>query len=305
MSLSADISNISRSSLHDGPGIRTVVYFKGCGLRCAWCHNPETLESKNEILYAPIKCVHCGKCIEACPTCHMIKDNDMLFLRENCKNCERCAQACPSGALSVSGKRMTLNDVMQEVIKDVHYYKQSGGGVTLSGGECLLQADFCAELLKRCKEKGIHTALETALFVPFGNIEKVMDHVDLIYTDFKIADSEKHRKYTGQGNEMIYENLQKLTALKSGKIIVRIPLIPSVNDSDGDIVQFAEKLLPIAESLQGIEVLKYNSLGVSKYKISGKEYCDFGEPQKDEDMIGYCNQLENFLDKKVKVYCVL
>lgn len=305
MSLNADIANISRSSLHDGPGIRTVVYFKGCGLRCAWCHNPETLESKNEILYAPIKCVHCGKCIEACPTCHIIKDNDMLFLRENCKNCGRCAQACPSGALSVSGKRMTLNDVMQEVIKDVHYYKQSGGGVTLSGGECLLQADFCAELLKRCKEERIHTAIETALFVPWENVEKVLPFCDLIFADFKIAGTQKHKLYTGHDNLLIIQNLQKLAEAVPNKVTVRIPLIPGVNDLSEDILGFSEILLPIAEKLSGIEILRYNALAESKYLLSGKKYTDFGEAQADEFLLEFCRSLEQAIRQKTQVYTVL
>lgn len=305
MSISGNISNISRSSLHDGPGIRTVVYFKGCGLNCKWCHNPETISAKSDILYVPIKCVHCGKCVELCPDCHKIDGNDMLFLRENCKKCGKCAENCPSGALSVSGENRDLEDVFKEISKDSHYFDQSGGGVTLSGGECLLQADFCAELLKKCKENGIHTVIETALFVPWRNIEKVIPYVDLFYTDFKIPDSKKHEEYTAQGNELILENLTKLSTLKKGKIIVRIPLIPSVNDSETDIAQFAEKLLPIAENFEGIEILKYNSLGISKYKISGKEYTDFGSAQTDEELVSHCEKLQNALQNKTKVFCVL
>ena len=229
----------------------------------------------------------------------------MLFLREGCEGCCRCVEVCPSNALSSSGAQKSIEDVFREVKKDSHYFAQSGGGVTLSGGECLLQADFCKKLLKTCKENDIHTTIETALFVPWSNIEKVADYVDLFYTDFKIADSDKHKKYTSQGNELIFENLKKLSQIKSGKIILRIPLIPTVNDSDEDIKQFSKMLLPIAENLKGIEILKYNTLGISKYKIIGKEYTDFGESQTDEKITAYCEKLKKAIQHKTNVFCVI
>ena len=305
MSLTANISNIARTSLHDGPGIRTVVYFKGCGLRCRWCHNPEALSPENDILYAPVKCIHCGRCVSLCPECHVIENDQMVFLREHCKKCGRCAELCPSGALSASGKTLTLSEVQKEVVKDLHYYEQSGGGVTLSGGECLLQADFCAALLKTCQEQGIHTAVETALFVPWENIEKVLPFCDLIFTDFKIPDPEKHRQYTGQDNIRILSNLQKLAPLAPGRILVRIPLIPGVNDGPEDISGFAENLLPLAHQLQAVEILRYNSLAESKYRLSGKTYTDFGDPQSDEALTAYCERLQEALRQKVRVFTVL
>ena len=304
MPLTANITNIARASLHDGPGIRTVVYFKGCGLRCSWCHNPETLTAENEILYAPIKCVHCGKCVEVCPAHHIIDGNDMVFLREGCQKCGRCAEACPSGALSVAGKQMEVANVMREIHKDVHYYTQSGGGVTLSGGECLLQADFCAELLEECKKEGIHTAIESALFIPWKNIEKVLPFCDFIFADFKIADAEKHRRFTSQDNRLILENLQKLALSVPNKVTVRIPLIPGVNDSPEDIAAFAEKLKPFANKLCGIEVLRYNTLAESKYIQIGKEYTDFGETQTDDYLLAFCDSLETALEHETKVYSV-
>ena len=304
MPLTANISNISRTSLHDGPGIRTVVYFKGCGLRCAWCHNPETLDAKKEILYTPIKCVHCGKCVEVCPSHHIIDGNDMVFLREGCEKCGRCAEICPSGALSIVGKQMTVGEVVCEIRKDAHYYKQSGGGVTLSGGECLLQADFCAELLRECKKEGIHTAIESALFVPWKNIEKVLPYCDFIFADFKIADIEKHKYYTGQDNRRILENLQGIVSFAPNKVTVRIPLIPGINDSKHDITTFAEKLKPFANKLCGIEVLRYNTLAESKYIQIGKEYTDFGETQTDDYLLAFCDSLETALEHETKVYSV-
>ena len=305
MSLIAQITNISRASLHDGPGIRTVIYFKGCGLRCSWCHNPETLTEGPEILFAPVKCIHCGKCNEICPTHHIIEGNDITFIREGCTRCGRCVEVCPSGALSVSGQQMTVDDVMNEIRKDIHYFKQSGGGVTLSGGECLLQADFCSVLLQKCKEEEIHTAIESALFVPWSNIEKVLPFCDFFFADFKIGDDPKHKQYVGQSNELILSNLKKLVEKAANKVTIRIPLIPGVNDTQKDISDFKEKLFPLAKGLKGIEVLRYNPLAQSKYFQLGKRYTDFGEAQTEEHLLNYCELLEQALEHKTKVYTLL
>ena len=305
MSLMATISNISRTSLHDGPGIRTVVYFKGCGLHCAWCHNPETLSAETEILYAPTKCIRCGQCVAACPDHHIIQVNTMVFLRDGCQKCGSSTEACPSGAVSLCGKHYSVEDVMAQVRKDLHYYKQSGGGVTLSGGECLLHADFCAELLHHCKEAGIHTCIETALFVPWHNIEKVLPVCDFFYADCKIAAPEKHKQYTGQDNRLILENLQKLADAAGKKVTVRIPLIPSVNDSAEDIQGFVACLQPFAGKLAGIEVLRYNNLAQGKYQQLEKDYTNFSNMQSDETLLAYCCALEESLSHATNVYTVL
>ena len=305
MLLKGYVTNIARGSVHDGPGIRTVVYFKGCALRCRWCHNPETLSAKAEILYTETKCIHCGRCISVCPTCHTIREDAMVFLRDNCKLCGKCVEVCPSGALTLCGKQMTIDEVMKEVRKDMAYYTQSGGGVTLSGGECMLQPDFCEALLAQCKEENIHTALETALFAPWKQIQKTVPFCDFYFADFKIADSERHRQYTGQDNALIYENLKKLVGCAPGKVTVRIPLIPGVNDGDGDIADFARKLLPIADSLAGVEVLRYNTLAESKYMQIGRTYTDFGETQTDDFLKAYCGKLAEAMQQKTKVFVVL
>lgn len=305
MLLNGCITNISRASLHDGPGIRTVVYFKGCALRCRWCHNPETLSPKPELLYAQTKCIHCGRCVSLCPTCHTIRGDAMVLLRDFCTLCGKCVEACPSGALSLCGKTVTVEEMMKEIRKDAGYYSQSGGGVTLSGGECMLQADFCGALLKQCKTENIHTAIETALFAPWEQIAKTVPFCDFYFADFKIADPEKHRQYTGQENLLIYENLKKLVANVPGKVTVRIPLIPGVNDGDEDIGLFAEKLLPVADDLAGIEVLRYNTLAESKYVQAGRTYTNFGEAQTDEFLKTYCERLSEAMEYKTKVFAVL
>ena len=302
MSLSAVITNISRASLNDGPGIRTVVYIKGCGLRCAWCHNPETLSDEPEILFAPVKCIHCGRCVTLCPDHHVIRDGELTFIRDGCIKCGKCAAVCPAGALSVSGMRRTVEEVMDEIRKDVSYFRESDGGVTLSGGECLRQSAFCAEVLRRCREEEIHTAVETALFVPFSAVEAVLPFCDLFFADLKIPDSEKHKRYTGRDNRLITENLAALTKAAPRRVIVRIPLIPGVNDAPEDVAGFAARLLPLAERLKGVEVLRYNTLAVSKYALCGKGYTDFGATQTDEALRSFCAALEAAVEKRTRVY---
>lgn len=291
MHISAPVTNISRGSLHDGPGVRTVVYLKGCGLNCKWCHNPETISQKSQILYIPSKCIHCGACIEVCPEHHIISEGNMIFIREGCTACGKCATACPSMALTLCGGLKTCDEVFDEIKKDLHYYKSSNGGVTFSGGECLLYPDFTKEVFKKCKEIGIHTAIESAFYVPWKNVEAVIPYTDLFFADLKIADSEKHKKYTGQDNKLIIENIKKLSN-RFDNIIIRIPVIPTVNDSLEDFDGFAEILKSFGNGIKEVELLKYNNMAESKYSFSGKEYTKFAdESQSKEQMEEYTNYL--------------
>ena len=299
MSVSATITNISRGSLHDGPGVRTVVYFKGCGLSCKWCHNPETLSHQKQILYIKSKCIHCGKCVELCPRHHKIQGNDMAFLREGCAACGKCAAGCPSLALSLCGEEKTVPELFEEIIKDQHYYTESGGGVTFSGGECLLYSKFIAEIAKKCKDNKIHTAVESAFYVPWENIQNVLPFIDLFFADLKIPDPEKHRKFIGQDNSLIIENITKLSNEHSN-IILRIPVILGVNDSDDDINAFAEIIKTFGEGIKEIELLKYNHLAESKYDIAGKDYTKFADrSQTDEEM----KKFRSSLTKKCNINC--
>ena len=302
MSIVGYISNISKGSFHDGDGIRTVVYFKGCGLHCAWCHNPEAISVKPDVLFAPIKCIGCGRCFEICPSCHKIVEGKRVFDRSLCIRCGKCSDACPTGALSMSGKEMDTDKVMGEIRKDKPYYLQSGGGVTLSGGECLLQKDFALTILKECNKEGINTAIETALYVKKETLTSVLPYVDTFLADLKIADREKHKKYIGEYNDCIIENLRYITNYAK-KVLIRIPLIPTVNDSEEDIKSFAKIISTLGDRLKGIEILKYNYLAKSKYEQLGQPYTSFGEEsQKNEFLDSYVKSLQEKVGKNIPVF---
>lgn len=265
--MTATIFDIARNSFVDGPGIRTTVFFKGCNLKCAWCHNPESQAFQAEMMFYEDKCKGCGKCAEVCPT------------PENCTLCGKCTFYCPVDARKVCGKEYTADEVFAEVIKDKAYYENSGGGVTFSGGECMLQIDFLTEFLKKCKENGIHTAVDTAGQIPFENFEKILPYTDLFLYDIKCFDRETHKKYVGVGNELILENLKKLFKEKA-KIWIRIPVISGVNDSIEEM-QFIKGFLDKNGKPEKIELLPYHAMGENKYAAIGKEVQRFTPPDDD------------------------
>lgn len=292
MPVTATITDIARGSLHDGPGVRTVVYFKGCALRCDWCHNPETLSVTPEVLFAPSKCISCGRCIQICPQHHAVRGNAVDFARDGCTACGNCVQGCPTGALRLCGEEKTAEELFALIEKDMPYYRYSGGGVTFSGGECLLQPQMVAQLAALCKARGIDTAVETALYVPWENVEAVLEHIDLFYVDLKLPNAEKHREFTGGEQSRVLENLQKLSGCKDN-IVVRIPVIPGVNDSDEDLETFGSILRGFAGRIRQVELLKYNHLAESKYAMTGKPYVRFAQQcQTDREMETLCAVLE-------------
>ncbi len=259
------IFDIIRNSFVDGPGIRTAVFFKGCNLRCAWCHNPESQSAEPELMLFESKCTHCGRCREVCP--HGLA---------HCRLCGACVHNCPSGARSICGRSITAEALLQELLKDRMFYELSGGGVTFSGGECMLQTDFLCDILKRCKAQGLHTAVDTAGCVPWAHFEKVLPYTDAFLYDVKCADDELHKRYTGVSNKLILENLRQLSASFSGELIIRIPMIAGVNDTPAELENLSALLHSI--KYKAVELLPYHRMGEHKYTALGKPHTPFAPP---------------------------
>lgn len=249
----------------DGPGIRTTVFFKGCNLHCAWCHNPESQSATPQMLVYPNRCTGCGTCRRKCP--HAL---------ETCDLCGTCVLYCPHDAREICGREYTVSEVMEAIRKDKAYYENSGGGVTCSGGECMLQIDFLEEMLKACKKEGIHTAVDTAGHVPFPYFERILPCTDLFLYDIKCYDGEMHRKYTGVSNALILSNLKRL--LEMGKAVwIRIPIIPTVNDNEAEMRKIKDFLLSCGKP-ERIELLPYHAMGEQKYAAIGREVQAFSVP---------------------------
>ena len=268
------VFNIQRFSINDGPGIRTTVFVKGCNLRCLWCHNPESNSLKQEIQYFPQKCIRCMKCIEVCPTkAHYIDEKgNKIFDRSKCNQCGLCVENCMYDALVFAAKHMEPDEVVNEIVKDIDYYRNSGGGVTISGGEPLLQKEFVKEVFDRTKALGIHNALDTAACVNWEDFEYVLPSIDLVLLDIKVMDENMHKKATGVSNERILQNAIKLSQ-KEVDIIVRIPVIPGINDTEDNMDKTAQ-FLKSFKRLLCVELLPYHDLGADKWASLGQT----GEP---------------------------
>lgn len=264
--MKANIVDIKRMAVHDGKGIRTTVFFKGCPLKCVWCHNPESIDFKNQLSYNNERCINCLECVNACSSsAHKSNDGLHIFERENCTACGKCAKVCLNSALTFYGKEYTVDELLPLLLEDKLFYDSSGGGVTLSGGECLMQADFCKELLIRLKENGIHTAVDTCGFVPKASIDKVLPYTDVFLYDIKAIDEDIHIKCTGQSNKLILENLEYINSMGK-KIEVRVPYVPQYNDNQ--IEKIAEFIKPL-ENIKVAEVLAYHNFAGSKYESLG------------------------------------
>lgn len=263
------ITTIQRMSIHDGPGIRSTLFLKGCNLHCAWCHNPETWSIRPQLQYISSKCICCGSCVHVCGNRALQIGDKLIIDRNACSKCGLCVNACVTGALTWIGKQVESSEIVHELLQDRVYFEKSGGGVTLSGGEPLLQPDFAEDILRYCCQEGVHTAVETNLTEPWPIVERFLPLVKLWMCDLKVADSDIHRKWTGLGNAQIIANLHRLSECGI-PIIVRTPVIPGVNDSQEAI----EDICKIVSELKGnvaYELLGFHTLGFGKFTDLGIE----------------------------------
>lgn len=286
--INACIFNIQKYSIHDGPGIRTVIFFKGCPLSCLWCSNPESQDKNIQLICDETKCEQCLHCISVCPKSAITSYKNHIKIDSNkCVSCFNCKNSCPQKALSVEGKFMTISEVVKEVMKDEMFYEESNGGVTLSGGEVFMQHQFASELLRALKEKNIHTAIETTGYTSKDIFSSLIEHIDLLLFDIKHYDREKHLKATNVYNDIIIENLK--IAINSEKdIIIRIPVIPTINSSLEDAIGFCKLLKSI--NAKKVNLLPFHQFGQKKYTLLDKPYAFEDTKQlHEEDLLDYQN----------------
>jgi pyruvate formate lyase activating enzyme len=266
------IFDIERFAIHDGPGIRTTLFLKGCPLACWWCHNPESISPRPQLAFFPNKCIGCGRCFDACPTgAHeRLPDGGRELHRDRCTACGACARACCAEALVIEGREIGVAEAVAELRKDAPFYETSGGGITLSGGEPMRQPEFSTAVMEACRREGLRTALDTSGHAPWGLYERILPSVDLVLYDFKLADPEEHRRYTGVSNELIRENLRRMDAAGAA-VEIRVPVIPGVNDSRENIEATASFLAPLRRVTR-VVLLPYHNLGETKYPRVGRTY---------------------------------
>ena len=299
--------DIQGFSVHDGPGIRLTLFLKGCPLRCPWCHSPESLAFHAELNWMEIKCVgieKCGRCLNVCPhdaiTPGKIKaaldgSGDIQLIdtdRSKCDNCGECAKACPAKALYMCGTDYTVDEIMERVRRDMPFFNRSGGGVTISGGECLCQPEFTLAVLKRCKEEGVHTAVDTTGFVKWEVIEPILPYTDIFLYDIKGIDSDLHKQVIGVPNDLILENARKIAAA-GGKFQIRIPVMPMYSDSEEVFDNIGKFLLELGDAVEVVQILPYHNLGIVKWdRLQSKNKIFEATPPSDELINARKEQLE-------------
>ena len=264
------VFNIQRFSVNDGPGVRTIVFLNGCPLRCKWCCNPESQQLKPVVMFKEQNCVGCGNCEVVCPTGASNLNVPGKIDHTKCITCGKCVEVCYHRALEMSGKEMSVEDLMVELYKDRIVYKRSGGGITVSGGEAFVQHEFLLELLKTCKSLGWHTAIETTGYTTTEVLDEVVPYLDLVMMDIKHVDPEVHKEYTGVSNERILENALYISHLAK-EMIVRVPVIPGFN-SDKNVIAAIAKFTTYLHNVKELHLLPYHDLGSNKYAMMGKEY---------------------------------
>jgi pyruvate formate lyase activating enzyme len=267
------VTNIQGYSIHDGPGIRTVVFLKGCGLECQWCSNPECISPQPEVGFIKNLCTKCGKCAEVCPDGALIYEEGELprIDRERCSGCGACSSVCSYKAIVLYGEQMNADEVFDAVNRDKMFYQTSDGGVTVSGGEPLMQPQFVCDLFEKCRRADIHTCVETSGYIAESALRQVLPYTDLVLYDLKHLNSEKHRQYTGKPNDLILSNA-KIVAASGVETLFRMPLIPKINDDMQNIKMTAEFLHELGNNTLRIELMPYHRLGKGKYESLDKEF---------------------------------
>lgn len=293
MDKNALVFDIQKFCIHDGPGIRTNIFFKGCTLKCSWCANPESQSFEPELFVNKVKCIGCGNCVEACLNGTISeKDGQLIFDRTECVNCGKCVEVCHSDARKLYGEEYTIEEMITEADKDRPFYETSGGGVTFSGGEPALWPDHVREIAKHFSEEGISTAIETCGYAPWENYEKFIDYIDLVMFDVKIWDPEKHKEYCGASNELVFENLKKIS--KNNNTVIRMPIVPGINDSEEEIRSIAEYIKSL-DTIETIHILAYHNMATGKYDGLGKTYAlPDVEPPTDEHMQSIKTVIEEY-----------
>ncbi len=299
------IFNVQKYNTFDGPGVRTLVFFKGCPLRCKWCANPEGLERKYQVMFKTNNCINCGACVAVCPVgIHKMDEegNHVINRQINCIGCRECQEACLTNALNIMGEEKTISEILDIIEEDREFYDVSGGGVTLGGGEVLAQHDAAKSLLMACKQAGINTAIETSGYTKKENILEIADYVDLFLFDIKHMNPERHIELTGVNNEVILENLKTLLS-KRYNVHIRMPMLKGINDSDEELEAVVKFLMPFKDykNFKGIDLLPYHKMGVGKYVQLDKEYPIEGDPSLSEEDLSRIEGIVKSYDFPVNV----